>query len=428
MRALVVLLVLSAAVGGFLLGRLSAPEVRGRGGERGAARPVAEPREPAPAPDAPAAAVPEASPATDVVPPTSAIEHLEDDQFGLIDGPSEWGIIEIEFGEGDGEPQAWAGWRTIRGGYETSEIVSEEGERVARAHLTPGIYDVWWLRSDGRRGGTRAAVENRKLTRLKAAEYRGSGPVPEGLGILDLEVMATWGAGLGCDVHIIHGEEETAIETNGSGHASEALFPGRYVLAIGDHREEVSIAAGQETTRRIAHGKEGDLILDLGNELPPGVGIARPGEPLQQPDLWTGLVDGTRRCGLVYVQEGEYDVFYIRDVLDGLGVPLGRAVVHGGRTTVLRGRLPPGGLALRVLVPESTRSRVAVAIGRVAEAGTGQMTLYADDDALEARFTVILAPGRYAVTASAGGCEPKSVEIDVADRVVELTLDLSRLR
>ena len=417
-------LLLLAAAAGFLIGRLTAPEERGRGGERRVPAVVTEAGEP---PPVAATSRSEEAPATTegIVQPS---EPMDVDPGGATDDePATQGLIEVDFAGFDGEAMAWTGWKTIRGGYEEYELCPDEGETVACYYLPPGSYDVWWHDRDGRRG-TRAVVEVGRITRVRAADFRTPGPVPEGLGILDLEVEATWGGGLSCVV-AIHGRgEEGAVATNSSGRGSTVLLPGRYTLEIGDRRDEVDVVAEQATSHRIAHRNEGDLVFDTGNErLDGGFGIARPGQALEQREPWSAWVDGGGRVGFVYVLPGDYDVFYTQVAYETLGVPVGRAVVHAGRTTRFPCHLPTGGLALRVIVPAEADSFVGIVIQKGVEHDESRrMNMQEHVIGHEVKREVVLAPGRYSVTAAAGRCEAKRVEIDVADRMVDLTLELAR--
>jgi hypothetical protein len=433
------LLLLAAAVG-FVVGRLTAPEIGGVRGQRAA---VALPPPAAPPPPSePAPRAPEARPATPgVVQPAGPIEVDEDEQIDSVDG--EPGLIEVDFAGFDGEAQAWIGWRGIRGGYEAWNESLDDGETVAFFELAPETYDVWWLGPDGRRRGTRAAVEAGQRTRIRASDYPHAAPVPEGLGILEVEVAATWGGGLACELNLFRAESLDYLQTNVRGHGSIVLFPGRYTLAIGDYWDEVTVAEGCVTSHRIAHRKEGDLILDGAWE--GDLEIVHAGEPLpptKEREDWTGLVRGDPRRGFVYLAEGEYDIHIVRDNLDELGVAIGRATVNAGRTTFQRYELPKGGLALRVTRPAlETLSGVApdvlddvdgisVSIRRIVDGALSdrRMSLSGSNRSRAASFTVVLAPGRYLVAAEAEHCEPQSVEVDVADRMVELSLELTQRR
>jgi hypothetical protein len=411
-------LLLLAALGGFLLGRLTAPEAWGPRGPKPGMPAVAGQGEPALAPAAPAEHAPRVEPATEgVVQPSGPMEP------GAEAEPAAEGRLMVDFQGVDADPRAFVGSRLLNGAYDEYDLYPDEKERVLRDELAPGVYYVWWLDAEGHRRGGLASVEAGKLTCLHAAGWKTAPPIPDGLGVLDVEVTATWGGGLPCDVHVGYkAGEETAIETSSTGHGSAILYPGRYSVWIGSHTEEVVISAGQATGLRIAHEDEGDIILDMGNELVDGLALARPDEAPEQQALWTGKVNGIPRCGLVYLAEGEYDVLYVRDYMDGLGVPLGHAVVQKGHTTWLRCQLPSGGLELRVVVPPSTQSQVCVAID--AEHSPGQMTVYEAPEDGESRSTVVLAPGRYRLTVSADGCETKTVAVDVAGRMVDLSVEL----
>ncbi len=429
-------LLLLAAVAGFGVGRLTAPEEGGRGGERGAA-PVAGPvrHEEQIAPDSSAQVAsqgdPEPAPTTPlyVVHPTSA-----------LDEPGSEGLIEVDFEGYDGERQAWVAWRSIQGAFENWEESAEEGSSTVRFSLDPGTYDVWWLDGqDGRRRGTRASVESGQLTRLRAADHRTVPPVPDGLGILDLEVAATWGGGLETWVDLIC-SEEASVGINARGHGSAALYPGRYGLVIGDHREEVEIAAGRVTSQRIAHAKEGDLLFEGSDQF--DIGIARPAEPVGrrlysgQSGNWFGVIGGVERRGFVYVAEGEYDVFLLHGSGDKSGVRLGRAAVRAGQTTWFRYGAPRGGLTLRVILPEPGISKGMVVVRRIVDGEQTEDTMTMFEavgveglvDSRESRFTAVLAPGRYSVTASAPDCESQHVDVDVAERMVELSFELVQER
>jgi len=418
-----VALLLLGLAAGFLLGRLTAPEERGVRGQPRAEAGVAEIA--APAPGAPAPRVVPDAPKETVVQPSGPVEDACDD-----DEAAE-GVVEVDFHGFDGDLQAFVGSRMMRGEYEEGGVYADGDEQVVRFDLSPGTYDVWWLDREGRRHGSRVAVEAGQRTYLRAIEVSGAPPIPQGLGILDVAVAATWGGGLSVDVGVTSVNDYTVLETDSMGHGTITLVPGRYTLDVGDHRDDVAVTEGQVTSYRIEHRGEGDLILDA-PEAGGVIGLARPGLPFESQAAWRGFVDGTLRRGLVYVTEGEYDVFFVHDDGDKLGVPLGRVAVHAGKTTWFRYELPRGGMALRVVLPVPSEGFVAaegfvwvevqrIIGGRPAEGG---MTLFKEHSSREARFRAVLGPGRYSVTATAPDYESKSAEFDVLDRVVDLDLEL----
>lgn len=421
MRLLALLLLAAAA--GFTVGRLTAPEVGGAGGRRSPPAPseAEEPAAPEPPPDPPNSRAPEVRAATEgVVAPSEQLPVDEDDE-----GKSaETGVIEVQFDATTGYTRAWTAWRTMTGAYMEYPLDADEGESAVRFDLPPGMYDVWWLDAQGRRRGTRAAIEGGKLTVLRAAEYTAAPPVPTGFGILEVEVDATWGSGLACQLSVGgKGDETEHISTNAHGRGSMTLAPGRCTVRIGDREHVLTVAEGQVSNLHIAHREEGDLVLD-GAQLAGHIGIKTAGGALERRELWTGTLGGELRQGLVYLVEGEYDLFAVRNPQDRLGVPLGRAVVHAGRTTVFRYELPRGGLDLRVHARRSstTGGAATVQVLRVVDGRetSEAMILQGGFMAREARFKVTLGPGRYAVRAIEPRCEP--IEIDVLDSMVEVTL------
>lgn len=411
MRALVVILVVATAVGGFLLGRLSAPEVRGRGGERGAPQVVT----PAPSDAQRSASEPRPSaseanespaeseaPRIDVVPPAEASEDLEEDGLLLVDLH---GIA--------GKPVAWIGEIDIAGGFEQHEIEAQEDE-VARFEASAGTYDVWWLNQEGLRVGTRARLEAGKVTHVRLADLRTEAPIPRGLGALNLYVEAAEGGGMSVEVRVSDGAAFLDVLTNDAGHGIAVMRPGRYSISVGHHRGEAVVEEGRTTFHRVDHGHEGDLVILAEHPMEILVQSADRDEILS----WQGRVGAPGAPTLApYLAEGEYDVL----LEHSFDVPLARIKIHAGGVTRFRCE-PPGGRVLVRVVPAT--EEVELHLCRV---GSGKEEfIRASPQRLSE--PLMLMPGHYALTVSAAGCEPRSTEFDVADRVVEVTLELPRLR
>lgn len=412
MRALVVLLVVAAATGGFLLGRVTAPEAGGRGGERSAV-PLTTVWE---TPSGQASMQPEAAPPEvgeptevpeqpDVVLPTRLTNVAEE----------EYEHLEVDFEGFQGERTAWVAVRTIQGG------VTEEDWGVEAASyigLRPGTYEVWWYDGEGNRLGTSAKIEVGKVTRLRAIDHRGPAPTPKGLGILKVHVGASWGgviAGARVDICDWDNWECLLLETDARGQVTVALLPGRYHVQIGDQESEAVVEEGRTTLHRIGHVREGDLVPV--SDRPLHVSVQR----TEPPNGWSCRVDRGADAVIPYLAEGEYQV-----LLEGL-VPLGGVVVRAGQTSRFRCEAPQGGIAVRLLKPGVERfGRAEVTIRRGIDGRETKRDVNAD--VTPDPVNLDLPPGCYVVTASADGCEPASAVIEVSDRVVEVTLELPRLR
>ncbi len=413
MRALALLLV--AATLGFAIGRLTAPEEGGRGGERS----VRLPAVPAPSPE-PGVAQPEAppprsgsvagaaAPTSGIALPTRPANEAEEESQHL----------EVDFTGFTAERTAWVALRSMKGTAEAASYDADE-DGVAWVGLSPGTYEVWWFDGDGARLGTRASIEDGKVTVLRAVDHASPAPMPAGLGFLRLEVVATWGGGLGDEyVWIRDRDSAEMVRTDARGHACVILSPGRYVADIGEHKSDFAVEEGRMTLHRIQHEREGDLVLV--SERTGRVWIAR-AEPAYGDSCW---VFGGHEAVVPYVLEGEYEI-----TVEGFA-SLGKATVHAGRTTRFRCELPPGGVSVRVMKPSAEQSwRAAVTIRRGIDGLYTQREVTADvnSDAADPE-PVALPPGRYVVTASAADCEPASAEVDVADRMVDLDLALEYRR
>ncbi len=409
MRLLALLLL--AAVLGFVVGRLTAKEEGGLRGPRSTPAPPPErgthSSDQVVAAEEPPQAVEidEPSPSGDVVLPSEPSEESGDD-----------GILLVDLG---GLPCAWVGNVDIVGAYEQEGIDAQGGE-PARFQGAPGTYDVWWLDREGRRLGTRARIDAGKVTRMRVADHPTGAPVPRGLGVLSLFVEAAEGGGLCADVAITDGRYSLEVRTNGNGHASSVIRPGRYRLIVGSHVSEAVVEEGRTTSHWIAHGREGDLVLVADRML--RITSHPAGEPRERIDdasdsawTWVGAPPGSATV-VPYLAEGEYDLF----IPYSFGAPLARVTVHAGRATRFRCVPPAGGVLVRT-VPAS--DQVYIGPCRVGDGKTAQET--------SVRFSggvrpdgVMLMPGRYVVTAYASGCSPASTEFEVSDRVVEVTLGL----
>jgi hypothetical protein len=399
-------LLLLAAILGFAVGRLTAPEERGLRGPKSTLIPPAErgthsgdqvvtAEEPARAVE-----IEEPGPPADVVLPSEPSEE-----------PGDGGILLVDLG---GRPCAWVGNVEILGGYDQVGIDAEEDQ--ARCFWAPGIYDVWWLDQEGRRLGTRARIDAGKVTRLRVADHRAAAPVPRGFGVLSLFVEAADGAGLGAHVAIHDGHDSIDVWTNDDGYASSVIRPGLYRLSVGNHVSEAAVEEGRTTAHRIAHGPEGDLVLVADRML--NISVHRGGDPGL---CWNGSIGAPPGSAetVPYLAEGEYDLF----IPYSFGAPLARVKVHAGRATRFRCEPPAGGVVVRV-VPES--GQVYIGRGLGGDTNTPQeLTRLPRGGRPD---PIVLMPGRYVLTAYASGCNPASTEFGVSDRVVEVTLELSPLR
>ncbi len=415
MRALVGLLILIAAALGFVAGRATAPEGRGRGGGRGAAPSADAPAargDEAPVPPETShadedAAVTVGGPADDVVQPTRLVNEAEEEGEHL----------EVDFAGFPGEHTAWVALRGMRG-IEASDVGADE-DGVAWFDLPPGTYEVWWFDSESARLGTRVRIGEGRVTRLRAVDYRGPAPMPEGIGFLRLDVAASWGGGLADEYVWLEDPWGVgdSIRTDGRGQVSAMLWPGRYSVDIGAHQSAFVVEGGRTTLHRIRHVREGDLVFVSDRE--GRVFLNRRSEPAYGAALYVGRGEDEV---VPYVPEGEYEI-----TLEGL-LPLGRAKVVAGQTTRFRCDLPKGGVSVQLVKPgHAIFGRADVVVrrvvdGREAENGTNSN----NRDARPVAFT--LPPGRYVVRASAAEFEPAAVAIDVADTTVEVTLVLNRSR
>jgi len=404
-----VALLLLAVVVGFAVGRLTAPEAGGRGGEARATPRVA------PGPDAsdvgvgPSSAPPAdvrapASPDTaeDIVLPTRPVNRADEERQHL----------EVDFEGFRGERTAWVAERTMEGA--VNAMAYEAGEAgVAIIALSPGAYEVWWLDSGGARCGTRTRIEDGMVTRLRAVDHCGPAPLPKGLGLLELHVAASWGGGLGDEFVTIRdwGDSEGQhIETDARGRIDVFYWPGRYHVEIGDHKCEVLVEEGRTTVHRIEHVHEGDLFLEA--DRPSYVSVLREDfswhSPVGEPTV------------LAYLREGQYDI-----VLENM-VPLGQATVIAGRATRFRCELPRGGVSVRLLKPGVEKlEHATVTIRRGTDGCETTRSVQANENPPDP-VCVALPAGRYLVTAYASGCETASTEVDVGDTVVDLVIELRR--
>jgi hypothetical protein len=402
-------LLLGVAIG-FLAGRVTAPEERGRGGERAAASQTASAlpspsgeggQSPAPTPDIDTP--PSASAVTDkIVLPTRDVADEEPPR------------LEVDFAGFQGERTAWVALRAMQGGVEPQDWQADD-DGVASGVLSPGTYEVWWFDADGSWLGTRARVEEGKVTRLRVIEHRGAGSVPKGVGLLRLEVEACSGGGLGGEVVWIGADDALMVETDAHGRAIVPLAPGRYSVEIGEHRSEAVIEEDRTTIHRIRHDREGDLVLV--SERPGRIFIQR-FDPGYGDSRWVG---GGADAVVPYVLEGDFEI-----TLEGL-LLLGRARVVAGQTTRFRCELPLGGISVRLLKPgHAIFGRADVEVRRVADGRETRRDVHSNGEPEPTAF--VLPPGRYVVTASAAEFEPASVAIEVSDRMIEATLVLERRR
>jgi hypothetical protein len=419
----VVILLLAGAALGFALGRLTAPEGRGRGGGRGAAQEVRD----AP-PDEPHSSAPTPAPEADGPPAGTVLPSraCEDHQIEAI---------LVDFAGFEGERKAWIGWTNLRGAYEDrSEEAEEDG--VARFVLVyPDLYDVWWLDREGRKLGARVAVEPGKITTLRAADHRTEAPPPAGLGTLRLHLETAEGEGLATSVSVVRPpvpglkfyDDSDAVEllTDALGNVSVALRPGRYEIRAGAHRSEAVVKEGATTFHRLSHEREGDLLILADRAMFVSVkSTLDPFSPTSHAHAthfaWAGDVGKGEPVLVPYAEPGDYFI-HIRE---SFGVPLDRVTVRAGQTTQIRCKAP-GGMLLSVKGKTAVRLEGDVKVCRVVDGnldeGNRSVVWHRE---IPDPYEVLLMPGRYIVTVSAEGHQPASVEFEVSDKLVEVKLDL----
>lgn len=436
MRLLALLLLAAAA--GFVVGRLTVPEERGRGGERRATTPPPDAREQAidgnvrtePTPPAPEVEV--AATSAEVVQPSEPSEEEE-----------ERGTLVVDMAGVSGDRQIWVGCLDMFGGFELDHGGAwSEGD--LDAHVTePGTYDVWWLDAQGRRLGTRVRLEAGKVTRVRAAEHRTEAPTPKGLGALSIFVQAAGGGGQRAAVVIHDQRRDFPVWTNALGYASEVIRPGRYRVTVGGDRpwatttpREVVVEEGRTTSFRIAHEREGDLVfvaerpLDI-SVYPVGGGHS---SAIFIHDNNLDWIPDASSAGvtlsLPYLPEGEYETH----IPFSLGVPIARFNVRAGQLTRIRCEMPKGGVRVQLTVPEGCPPYVEVELRR-AEPISGHPATSMNASA-GSPLEIVLTPGRYRVTAryadaeedDAKGSGEASTEVHVEDRMIDVALELPRPR
>lgn len=415
MRLLVAVLVLAAATGGFLLGRLTAPEQGGRGGQRHAA----------PAPMVPPAIAPESSAAQASVQHETATPAAVDETAGIAAAADEivlpthagentaWPQLDVDFEGFEGQRTAWIASRTITGGLVLEKF--EAGDNgVAWCMPEPGVYEVWWFDSEGTRRGTRVRMEAGQVTRVRAADH-GLAPLPKGLGAVKVELTALSGGVLAdktINVGRAGGYSSESATTDLRGQADIVVAPGRYFVSFVDHESEIVVEEGRTTFHRIVHGREGELVLVAEKDCRISI------EPVGRDGFWYDSADfvGTEAV-MPYLRAGEYDI-----VLSDL-VPLGRVTIRAGQSSRFRCKVPSGGVAVSLVRPGHDKlGKASVSIRSVADGRETSRSV--DRDEPTGQVTLTLPSGRYMVTASSEECEPATAEVDVADAVLPLTLQL----
>jgi hypothetical protein len=434
-------LLLLAAIAGFAVGRLTAPGEGGRGGGRAAA--IAPPEARALALEENAGA--EATPAAPEVeaPATPAGVVLPSEPS---DEP-ERGTLVVDMEGVPGDRVISVGSVGILGGFDWDQG-EEAWEGDVVTHWTePGTCDVWWLDAEGRRLGTRVKLEAGKVTRVRAADHRAEAPIPRGLGVLSLFVEAAGGGGLSTEVSIYDERGDLPVWTNALGHGSTVIRPGRYSVTVGSPRSwavttprEVAVEEGRTTSLRIAHVREGDLVLvadwPLDISVHPVGGRPHSSEVFiwdNDSDWMSDASNSGATFSLPYLAEGEYEIL----APFSLGAPIARFAIHEGQVTRVRCEMPKGGVRVRLTVPEGSPSDALEIVLRLTEPIAGRPS-ESMNAAAGSPFEIALPPGRYRVTARyqdaeegdgtapAQGSGEVSAEIEVQDRIMDVALELPR--
>lgn len=288
------------------------------------------------------------------------------------------GSVEVDFGEYPGRAQAWILPAEIARSVVLDGEIAIEGEaddedRLVKFEMPPGTYLVWWESADHMDSvGTHVRVEPGKVTRVHASAGRKL-PVAQGLGRLDVQILAPEGGegASGVWVNVLRdfgvrkGDYAAPPRvTNSAGRCAFELLPGPYRVAVHRREERIDVIAGRTTTLELRHENEGGLEIAL-SPRDASLGLRlfdsaknsyKPSEVRKETGVYT----------FVLVPAGSYEV--VGRIKEGYWYlrRFGRVEIVPRRTTYLDAELPLGGL--RVLIDASTqpdglswkRSRVAV--------------------------------------------------------------------
>jgi len=409
---LLALLLLAATVG-FAVGRVTAPDVGGRGGER-RARPAAPPTFiealPAPAPVSPA-------PAPTEVPadPSDGIGWLEVSRVGAprfeeitLYAPSlrgEWQDVEFDLDE----PVT------------RMEVAASRYRILARAKgdLSPRTWHFVI--------GPGATVR----IDLGAAPTPDLFPIPAGLGRLDFEVHDMEGAPLAGAKLLVRrqgppsGEDDEIANEEGRGRLH--LIPGRYLVAMGAQHRTVQVEAGAAAEVVFRYADEGEVVLDESIGRGAFLEFVRGDEGPHASRVHATTLFGSPTPRLVYVRPGPHLVRLDDGCRDR--PPLGEIDVRPGSVIRFGAGLPEGSLEVHMKGCHAA-SRFPLEItapdGATFRAGLSyRLICSANGDSTTDVVTEIphLPRGRYRVRFECSGFEPAAAEADVGEDAASVTLE-----
>ena len=417
-------LLLLAAVVGFAVGRLTAPDAGGRGGERQAV-PAALPRQAIDA-ESPSTVPQPAVPLADAAPPAPDRHAEAPPPPGA--GP---GYLELDSVGAPAWKELGLAAPSLRGEWRSVGFTLAGGG-VTRLELAPGPY-----RLTAKAGGDlgprtwRFVIESggTVVVQLGAPPAQSLFPIPDGLGRLDMTVFRMDGRPLeGVSVLIMgRGPTGAASEsetTNNEGRARIHLLPGSYVVAVGGQHRKVHLLEGETVEVVFRYAGEGevmvedsvDLLVDL---IPLRAGEAPDSVSRRPVATWPpgSPGDGGDRT-LYYVRPGRYRVELYGDdretPLDG-----GEVEVRPGEVVRFGPPLPRGSLevCVRLRVDESADDDPPIDDHPI------EVTPLSAGEPFRVRFwrsasscwVCHLKAGRYRVRFEAEGWEPAEAEVVVGE-------------
>ncbi|MCK6460178.1 MAG: hypothetical protein L6Q95_09830, partial [Planctomycetes bacterium] len=405
------LLLLAAAVG-FAVGRLTAPEAGGRGGER-RSRQAAPPTFPVPLP-APAPASPAPEPSEAPADPPEGTGWLEVSTVGA----PRWEEITLE------APSLRGEWQTIE--FDLDEPVTRMEVAACRyrilARAAGDLSPRTW----------HFAIEPGATVRidLGAAPTPDRFPIPAGLGRLDFEVHDMDGAPLAGAMLAVRrlgppsGEDGEIANEEGKGRLH--LIPGRYFVAMGAQHRTVQVEAGTAVEVVFRYADEGEVVLDESIGRDAFLEFVRGGEGPHVSRVHATTLFGSPTPRLVYVRPGLHQVRLDDGCRDRS--PLGEIDVRPGSVTTFGAGLPAGGLEihvkgfgdasrfpLEITAPDGATFRASLSYRFITSANGDGST----DVLSEIRY---LPRGRYRVRFDYHGWQPAVADVDVGEDVASVTL------